>query len=315
VYETAEGQASRPGAATYVFSKAVGRPFQLLDTIAVGLTRYPFLNKWNGLDRWTPSLGTGVSFVAAAGLILFAGIPAGRVFLLALFTVLIPYSVTWKLSSEWRLTEVAYPFYLIAAGSAMVAAIRAMSRRRVRAVFDRPEAHVASRVTFWALVMCGAVAAACFIDRILPIATASEALAAGEEITVSTGPRDGALFFSGWTQPWGGDIVTMRASARDDARLLLPLPGIGDYSLTMRIDPYPRPSGAAAYVPTAVTIQANGQPLGTLTLAWDPARFGSYDLSLPRAVVRRGRNDLQFTTSGGARFAVWYVRVRPVARR
>ena len=57
IYSGAEGLAGWKGSTTaYVREKIARRPFEMLDTVAQGLTTYPFGNKWYGLERWVPGL-------------------------------------------------------------------------------------------------------------------------------------------------------------------------------------------------------------------------------------------------------------------
>jgi hypothetical protein len=106
---------------------------QLVRTGITGLTTYPFANKWQGLDWWTPWLRRLLAPAAVAGLLLFTRSPRGRVLLVVLFTSLLPYAFTWPVpgGAEWRFTLHAYPFYLVAAMSALLwGAARLRGRRR-----------------------------------------------------------------------------------------------------------------------------------------------------------------------------------------
>src|SRR5262249_41594263 len=47
------------------------RPFHLLDTGLTGLTSYPFLNKWGGLEYVSPWVARVLSGAAVVGLVLF----------------------------------------------------------------------------------------------------------------------------------------------------------------------------------------------------------------------------------------------------
>jgi hypothetical protein len=94
---------------------------ELVKTGVVGLTTYPFTNKWLGLDWWTPWLRRLLAPAAVAGLILFTRSARGRLLLVVLLTSLLPYAFTWPVpgGAEWRFTLHAYPFYLVAAMSAL----------------------------------------------------------------------------------------------------------------------------------------------------------------------------------------------------
>jgi hypothetical protein len=91
-----------------------------------GLTTYPFTNKWHGLDYVSPWLARVLEAASLAGLVLFLRSAQGRLLLLVLFASLLPYAFTWPIAggAEWRFTEAAYPFYLIAAALALTRAAR-----------------------------------------------------------------------------------------------------------------------------------------------------------------------------------------------
>ena len=101
-------------------------PLQLLKTGLIGLTSYPFLNKWSGLDYLSPWIGRFLAVASLAGLVLFVTSPAGRLLLLVLVSSLLPYAFTWPVpgGAEWRFTLHAYPLYLIAAGVAVEATLK-----------------------------------------------------------------------------------------------------------------------------------------------------------------------------------------------
>lgn len=316
VYETAEGQSPGLSAAAYVTSKLRANPIQELDTVAVGLTRYPFLNKWHGFDPWSPALGQGLAYAALVGLILFTGSGAGRALLVVLIGALVPYALTWKLSAEWRLTEVAYPFFLIAAFVAIGWTAGWARPSGVRALQATTGAQWRRLASFWVPVLAIIWAGDYLVVRGLPSWTIEERLAAHEEVTITTGDRDTAFFSSGWLAPRGGDTLTTRDARGPQAVVTLPLPEVGDYSVTVRLDPSPRPTGEMAAGLPAIRILLNGMPVSAFDLKWNPARFGSYDLQLPRAAVRRGLNRMEIVAGPGpTTFSIWYVRVRPPAGR
>src|SRR5258708_19600438 len=102
---------------SYVSGHLRARPVATIDTLVLGLTSYPFANKWTGFEVWHPLLGRGLALAAIAGLCLLMATPAGRLLLSLLLSSLIPYAWTWRLIADWRFTEHAYPFFLIAACS------------------------------------------------------------------------------------------------------------------------------------------------------------------------------------------------------
>lgn len=109
---------------------------QQAKTGLVGVTTYPFQNKWHGLEYVSPWLARPLALAAVAGLLLFLRTREGRLLLVVLLTSLLPYAFTWPIlgGREWRFTLHAYPFYLIAAGLALATAggllARALARRR-----------------------------------------------------------------------------------------------------------------------------------------------------------------------------------------
>jgi 4-amino-4-deoxy-L-arabinose transferase-like glycosyltransferase len=333
-YLTVEGrvEASRPSAATYVATKLRGRAFQTIDTVVRGLTTYPFSNKWTGFDPWSSSLGTWLARAACLGLFLFVGTVSGRWLLLVLVTSLIPYSVTWRLTADWRFTECAYPFFLVAAGGAL-AWLAALVGQVVRPPETRTSATDLPwqrRALFWGGAVAAVMVAVFTIAWLLPVLVTAESLRAGEDVTIMAGDRDYAFFTEGWSPAVvGGLPERMSRGAYSVIRLPLPVPA--DYGVTLRLNPFPRPEGVGS--PRLPTIRAflNGRLIRVFTLGWNSDRYGTYDVPLPRAAVRKGFNRLvlQATFEGAtvdgagasppaadarsSGFSVWYLRVRPPA--
>lgn len=328
-YLAAEGAsvASRPTAVAYVGAKAFTRPYRTLDTVAVGMTSYPFSNKWDGFDRWIPGLGEWLSYAALIGLVMFAGSGSGRLLLLVLAASLVPYAATWQLAADWRFTQHAYPFFLVASALAGVEAVRWVGTGRLVGVLTnrRPPWRV---VVPWLTVFGVLAAGIWMMTRSLPILTARESLRSPEAVTIAAGQRDGAFFAEGWYPPVTAGSVTARVSEGRVSIVEIPLPRVADYSMTVRLDPFPRPFEGTAHMPT-VRVFLNRAFLCDLPLRWNPERVGSYDIILPRAAVKDGRNRLvlmlapgpganspdggppQPGLSDGAAFRLWYVRVRP----
>jgi len=153
IYSETEGRAVTVGQTTtgYIGNLIRSRPMRTADTVALGLTTYPFLNKWRGFDVWIPGAGKWLSWAALLGLFLFAGTRDSRLLLLILATSLVPFSFTWKLIAEWRFTEHAYPFFLIAACVAIgriTAGIRLVAGGGMK--HRRPAART---VMFWAAAL------------------------------------------------------------------------------------------------------------------------------------------------------------------
>ena len=109
-------------------------PVDLVRKMVVGLTIYPFANKWLPYTLWLPGLATVLRAFSLGGLVLFSRHRQGRLLLVLLLTALLPFAFTWEITGgrEWRLTLVAYPFYLLAAAFAAdrtVAFLRARATR------------------------------------------------------------------------------------------------------------------------------------------------------------------------------------------
>lgn len=328
VYRATERQAVQPGqsAATYVEAKAYSRPMRTLDTVVMGLTSYPFQNKWRGFDPWSPTLGKWLSWACLLGLVLFIGSGPGRLVLMVLAASLIPYAVTWKLIADWRFTEHAYPLFLIASCFAIgrVVAWTAPSRIAGLLTYHRPGL---KRVACWALIPCGVGIGVWTVTRVLPVLTVREALLAGEAVTITAGGRDGSFFGEGWSEPVDMS-VPVRVSQGPYSVVWVPLPRVQDYDLILRVDPFPRPLGNGTDGLPVVRVFVNGHALSRLDLHWTLGRVGSYEVRLPRSVVKAGFNRLtlaaEVSPSGatvgtpparaatpGAGFRLWYVRVRP----
>ena len=118
-YQTREGTAPQPdlSATTYIGTMFRDDPVRTVETMVVGLTTYPFTNKWRGFNHWLPRAGRWLSWSALVGLALFLTSSRGRLLLIVLGMSLLPYAFTWPIrgGAEWRFTQHAYPFFLIAA--------------------------------------------------------------------------------------------------------------------------------------------------------------------------------------------------------
>jgi 4-amino-4-deoxy-L-arabinose transferase-like glycosyltransferase len=317
-----------PNAMAYVAGKLVARPYRTLHTLAVGMTSYPFSNKWDGFDRWVPGLGAWLSAAALAGLLLFAGSWPGRLLLLVLACSLVPFAATWQLAADWRFTQHAYPFFLIAAVLALVEAVRWVGTGdavRVLGAGNRPSWRTAGG---WFVLIGAVVAGTWMIERTLPWLIARESLGLGDAVTIATGAGDRAFFVEGWHPPLTTGGVTARIGDGGRSVVHLPLPRVDDYTMTLRLDPAPRPTDAAALLPT-VRVFVNRSLVGDIPLQWTPGRVGAYDIAVPRSMLQAGSNRLVLTLApgspgrssagrplapglgDGSAFSLWYVRVRP----
>ena len=292
----------------YIGGKAAARPYDTLDTFVLGLTSYPFNNKWGGFDRWLPGLGVGLSWAALAGLILYCGSWGGRLALIVVATSLIPFAITWKMAADWRFTEHVYPFFLIAAAGAVDRSLRQLKWLSPRSWSARPRPP-ARTVIGWGSVFAAIAVTLWFIGWKLPMLTVAELLAADQEATIMAGPRDGGFFSGGWSAPSVEGNVTVRASRT--ANLRLPLPKVEDYFVTLRAEPLRR---VADQPPTPLVVRVNGQLVSELQLRHVGDRMPSYSLKIPANLVKAGTNVMSLTTSGtdpSSGFRVWYARLRP----
>jgi hypothetical protein len=317
VYRAAEhaGGEKSPTVSNYLSAKVRHHPMEMLDTAILGLTWYPFANKWVGFNRWIPSAGTVLSWCSLAGLLLLPASRAGRLVFLVLATSLVPYAMTWKLIWDWRFTAHSYPFFLIAACLAVSQLIRALAPSRVRAAAaDR------SRLLKWASVWASAFAVVVIVTyvvtRWMPVLVAREALGNGEAVTIMAGGRDRGFFPTGWGPAIVDGNVTARISQNDTAIVWLPLHSDVDYQMSVRLDPSPSPVERSATAAPEIQVFLNRKFVSRLTLTWNPDRVGSYEFTVPRSLVKEGRNQLMFwlePKAGEAPLAIrlWYVRVRP----
>ena len=315
IYREAQGQKDEQSqsAAEFLRENARRRPVLTLETAVLGMTTYPFLNKWQGFERWGRPLVTFLLWASLVGLFLFIGSSTGRLLLLVVAASLVPYAMTWRLIGDWRFTEHAYPFFLIAAAFTLVQVVKAFTPQGLRAI--RRPAVDRRRVRLWAAAAVLVAAVVWTVTRILPAQAAREALIAGESVTLGGGPRDGVFFGDGWAKPVTQGNVKARVSDDRHAVVLLPLPRVQDYLLTLRLDPFPPPLSDAETLPT-VHVSVNDRLVAILELRWNPERVGSYEVRVPAAAVNVGTNRLKLTatrTNQMARVRLWHVRVHPVA--
>jgi hypothetical protein len=336
IYSATEGQSDWKGStASYVKRKIAQRPIEIVDTVAQGLTFYPFTNKWHGLDAWMPRLGERASIAALVGLVVLAASPPGRLLLIVMVSALLPFSLTWTVDPDFRFTVFAYPMFLIAAAVACGAALRAaravlLPARRSLGEGGARTSHAdppwrISGWRSWAGTIAAVLLVLWFVTRLSPSLVFADALRSGQDAMVMTGTRDAASFASGWSDVIGQGNVRTRIVS-DEAVLSIRLPEEADYPATLRMDPFPRPpDGGTIRLPT-VELVLNGTRVTTIPLRWTPARVGSYEIVLPRSAVRRGTNELVLRVvrpptvppdavrpglTDGDAVAVWYLRVHP----
>jgi 4-amino-4-deoxy-L-arabinose transferase-like glycosyltransferase len=316
-----QGQGATPSAGAFYTDRVRQRPFQTLETVVLGMSSHPFGSKWRGLDRWWPGLGRWLSWAAVAGLLLFLGSRNGGLLLVVLAASLLPSSLIWRLWPDWRFTQHAYPFFLIAACVCVETGLRAArSLPRWRAPrWSREAGLTAAR---WAVVLLAVAVVGWTAVRGLPVWAAREALASGEDLNFGPGGRDKPFVADGWSDPFESGAVRSRVSQGPFSTIRVPLPRVDNYSVTLRLDPFPRPVGDVAL--PAVRVFLNGVLVGKFNLTWDPNRVGAYHFTLPQAVVSAGSNTIALVVdragqtatghAGTPSVSFWYLRVRPPAQ-
>jgi len=326
-YRQAAGLAveNRSGTLAYLADTFAARPFKTIDTVAQGLTSYPFGVKWSGFEPWVAGMGAGLAWASLAGLIAFTRSRDGRMLVLVLVTSLIPFSVTWQLFSNWGYTEHAYPFFLLAAafalwhgGRAVTRPIRLIERLRTQKGIIR-----------WGTAVAAGIGVAVFAGLYaLPVLVFVETVHAGENAAIEAGHRDLAFFGRGWSSPVPQGAIVYRAANGWAPVIRLPLPAADDFDLRFRLDPLTPPAEGAPVSDVVVHVFANGRLLGRTRLEWDPERVGSYSVRLPKEVARAGLNRVELVSEHRASrpdapedpgdqpsgFKLWYVLVQPVVR-
>jgi hypothetical protein len=307
IYAQTEGHSSAAWATSaraYIGAHLHSRPIETLDTIALGLTEYPFANKWRGFDAWLPGAGRWLAVSALAGLALFVVLPAGRLLLVVLVSSLVPFAVTWRLIADWRFTEHAYPFLLIAACCTPWAIARAFGQRR-ELVRDR--ARVRASLLALAAVVIAAAAVWGALTRMTPRLIFIETLGAGERATIFAGDRDTAFFTNEW-RPATSEAVPTRGAPGPRATIKIPLRQGEAYHAVIRVDSSTAPVAAGA-VPQPIQLLLNGRFLAVCEPASTPERIGACRTVFPADAVRAGINGLTLVTDRPSGFRVWYVRM------
>jgi hypothetical protein len=96
-------------------------PAELAGNLVTGLTVHPFEHKWQPFAIWASPAPRLLRWLSVAGLVLFLRSCHGRLLLVVLFSALVPFAFTFRITggNEWRFTLLAYPFYLVAAAHAL----------------------------------------------------------------------------------------------------------------------------------------------------------------------------------------------------
>lgn len=275
----------------FMLRNLLHHPMETIDTVAGGLLGWPFLAKWTGLTLWSRPLAYTLEASAVAGMVLLLWSSAGRLLLVLLFSSLVPYSLTWALGGggAWRFTEHIYPIYLIAAFHLLDRGGRALY-----AAFERGGEGpiLPPHAVRTAALVAGGIGVAALVYMTLPVLIQREALALGEPITIDLGPRHGWFMVGDWSQPHTTGNVVVRAARELHVAVRVYLPAPMDYQLTLRLDP-----ASAMAAGQRVAVFVNRQPLGRLSLTFDPERIGAYRLQMPRNATVTGVNRIDLIAS------------------
>jgi hypothetical protein len=293
------------------FVSQAARPAHLVDTAVIGLTSYPFYQKWHGFDSWAPNLGEILSWCALAGMLEFLLYRRGRFLLVILVSSLAPYAFTYEFAggNEWRFRLHAYPFYLLAAGLFLVRLVSLLRPARARRVLTRAWRNR------WPLALLATLTLALGALGWLALSGlyylhVKEDISGGEGM-IQMGPRDLGFLGGGWYPPQTLGNETVRFSHGRSSALVVPLEAGCGYALTLRMDPLPFAP------PQSVKVFLNGAQIAEIGLVGPGHRIGAYSFRLPAEAVREGRNRLEFlsaysTREGGGRdvgFLLWALRL------
>jgi hypothetical protein len=291
----------------YSFDKFALRPFAATDNAVRGIFVYPFANKWVGLDKWYPGLGTLLAGLAIGGLVAWLWQPHERLLLFTFLVSLVPFSMTWTVrgGAEWRLTLFAYSFYLVAAFWLLDRIVRvALTVLRQRGSLTWPELQRPQVIRTTAVLLCLLTVAAGW-PFVLPYAAARESLIHGDPMMIRAGQRDLWFFANGWSEPVVTGNVTTRSAIEPTAALRIVLPEKRSYELLFRIDPVVPQAGK---MPT-VRLAIDDHHLGDLVLSYNPERVSEYHLTIPADTVEAGIHRLLLRSD--ASFKLWYVLITP----
>jgi hypothetical protein len=305
-YRNMEGKPGEvdPSARAFFAGHLRQRPATTIDTFALGLTQYPFENKWTGFTPWQRQLGRSLAAASLLGLFLWAGLPQGRLLLVVLGSSLLSFATTWRLSPDWRFTEHAYAFFLIAACSVPWFAVRAFDMR-ARLLEDRAAARTA--VVAWATSAAAILVCGVILTRITPSLIFKETVQAGEPATILAGDRDSAFFQNDWPQLVTRGTPT-RVAPGPRATIVLPLPVRATYDALVRVDPSTEPVRPGAPV-SRIQLLLNGRLVAVCDPGSTPSRIGLCSGVFPADDVRVGPNRLTLVTEHPFGFRVWYVRI------
>jgi len=286
-YQAASGLHDGTDMGVMEYFAARFRAWELLDTLLVGATAYPFDSKWSFeyLSTHAPTL---IAASAALGMLILCLIPRARLLLLLFGAALVPFTLTWNVKggSAWRLTLFAYPFYLVAGAFVMWNLARLAVDPAARSHLRRA---LARRETWMRLGAVAGVACLVALASIaLPYLRARESLGRAQAARISVGPRDRLFFGRGWQTPACNKNVCARFSDGTQSWIRLPLPPGRDYTLRLRAQPLVVPG----MQPQRLSLLGNGTPIGDVALSGSRLA-GLYEAQWPSSAVKEGLNRLE----------------------
>lgn len=291
--------------AEYLSEKLLERPWKFIDTAIVGLTRYPFLNKWKGFIYLSPDLATVLRALAVLGCLMFLFTAEGRLILLLLISLLIPYAFTYQIPGgwEWRFTMPAYPFYMIAAALSLVVCLSVLFKRSSSGLFPERKLSRKSAIQV-AVIILLIVISGWLVFNELNFLRKAEAVRAGESIRIDSGDRDFRFLGKGWSSAVQMQDDSVRITRGTDSDLRIPLAGGRDYNIILGMKPaFLNPQTAPA-----IRVLINGTAATDFTIQPPDT---AYKLLLSPDLARDGLNHLTLHNESGA-VALSYLKVQPI---
>jgi tetratricopeptide (TPR) repeat protein len=289
--------------ALYLTEKLVERPYKFIDTGFVGLTRYPFLNKWKGFNYLSPFLSKILAGFALLGTILFLFSSHGRLLLVLLISSLIPYAFTYEIAggSEWRFTMHAYAFYMIAGALFLIVASGALCIQNTWPLFSE-RALSKKSVLLTSGIVLFVIISGWFLFNQSNFLRKKEAIMADEAILIESGQRDFRFFNSGWFPA----VESVRITKDAASGLSFPLKAAKEYNLILRANPVFEKAK-----PSSISVFVNDRSAGQIEVK--ETVDSAYVLRLPQDFVKDGINQIDLRTNPESpNIALQYYKLQPV---
>jgi hypothetical protein len=295
--------------ARYLSEKLIDRPFKFIDIGLVGITRYPFLNKWKGFNYLSPVLVKFLSGCALVGTILLLFSTQGRLILIVLISSLIPYAFTYEIAGgfEWRFTMHAYPFYMIAGALFLILVGGALFTKNTWGYFSdqslsKRSLLITSSLVLFILIGGWFLLNQSYFQRI------KEAIMNEEPILVASGDRDFEFFDEGWYQAVQMSEATVRITKETASVLSVPLKSAKEYRLILRINPvFEKPEKPSNY-----SVSVNNRVAGEIEV--NEKVHSAYVLELPQGFAKDGVNEIRFQRLDpkSPEVALHYLKLQPI---